>query len=185
MSAKINQHLFTLDEYHRMIDAGIFAEDDRVELINGIIIEMNPIGKNHGGNVKRLNSLFSKKLPDVIVSVQDPVQLNNLSEPQPDIALLKFRNDYYTNAHPRPDDVLLIIEVADSSLDYDRDIKIPQYADSAIIEVWIRNLIDDLLEVYRESENGKYKNIVFMHRGQNISPLNFPDLSLTVDEILG
>src|ERR1051326_964297 len=127
MSTKVNQRLFTIDEYHRMIDAGIFAEDDRVELINGIIIEMNPIGKNHSGNVNRLNNLFNKKLPDIIVSVQNPVQLNNNSEPQPDITLLKFRNDYYTNSHPKPDDVLLIIEVADSSLDYDRDEKMPQY----------------------------------------------------------
>src|SRR2546423_651438 len=101
MPTKINQHLFTIDEYHRMIDAGIFTEDDRVELLNGIIIEMNPTGKNHSGNVNRLNNIFSKRLPDIIVGVQNPVQLNNLSEPQPDIALLKFRNDYYTNTHPK------------------------------------------------------------------------------------
>jgi Uma2 family endonuclease len=186
MSTKVNQHLFTIDEYHKMIDAGVFSEDYRVELINGIIIEMNPIGKKHSGSVNRLNNIFNKRLLDeAIVSVQNPIILNNNTEPIPDIILLRPRNDFYTNSHPKPDDAFLIIEVADTSLNYDRDAKIPQYADSLIIEVWIRNLVDDLLEVYREPENGKYKNIVFMHRGQTISPLSFPHLILTIDEILG
>src|SRR5689334_9374439 len=166
MSTKVNQHLFTIDEYHKMIEAGVFDEDYRIELINGIIIEMNPIGKKHSGSVNRLNKLFSKKLMDeIIVGVQNPIILNNNTEPLPDITLLKPRDDFYTNSLAKPYDVLLLIEVSDSSLDYDRETKLPQYADSMIIEVWIRNLVDDLLEVYREPENGIYKNIVFMHRG--------------------
>src|SRR5258708_1213244 len=113
---KSTKHLFTVDEYHKMSDAGIFNEDERVELINGEIIEMPPIGSNHSGGVNRLTNNFCWKLgTQVVVSTQNPVQLNNLSEPQPDIALLKPRNDFYSKSHPKAEDVLLIIEVSDSS----------------------------------------------------------------------
>jgi Uma2 family endonuclease len=186
MSVKLMRHMFNVIEYHKMIDAGIFIEDDHIELINGEIIEMTPIGSRHAGTVKRLNNLFSNRLCDrAIISIQDPVHLNDYSEPEPDIALLKPRDDFYSNAHPKPkpDDLLLIIEIADTSIGYDREVKIPLYAESLIQEVWILNLNDALLEVYREPQNSKYQNISYLHSGQTVTPSNFADLVLTIDEI--
>src|SRR5438309_8182250 len=125
MSVQYQKHYFNVDEYYRMAEAGLLSEDDRVELIEGEIIEMSPIGSTHGGTVKRSSTFLNRKLGDaVIVSVQDPVRLNGFSEPQPDIALLKPRKDFYSNSHPTPEDVLLVIEVADTSLQYDRAVKL-------------------------------------------------------------
>src|SRR5947209_5701739 len=144
------KYLFNIEDYHKLIDAKILKEDDHVELINGEIISMTPIKSRHSGGVNRITNIFCWKLGNrVVVSVQNPVQLNNYSEPEPDITILKSRDDFYTNSHPVASAVLLLIEVSDTSLDYDRDTKLPLYANSLIPEVWIRNIKDDLLEVYR------------------------------------
>ena len=177
---------FNVDDYYRMADAGIFHEDDRVELLDGEIYEMTPIGDGHAGTVNWLSSVFTRRLGDrAVVSPQNPVRLSDYSEPQPDVAVLRRREDFYRSGKPRPGDVFLIVEVAKSSLDYDRLTKLPRYADAGILEVWIVNLADDQLEVYRKPGEGGYGERVILVRGDSIAPEALPDLVLSVDEILG
>ena len=175
-----------VSQYHQMSEAGIFSENDKVELINGEIIEMSPIGRRHTACVNRLNSVFSQLLgKKVIVAVQNPILLNNLSEPEPDIALLKPRTDFYESGHPQPQDIFLLIEVADSSIEYDRDVKIPLYASSGITEVWLVDIYQQVIIVYRyPSENG-YRDIQTLSRGEKLSISAFPENNLFVDDILG
>jgi Uma2 family endonuclease len=186
MSVQIARRYFTVDEYHRMGEAGIFSEDDRIELIEGEILEMSPIGSRHAATVKRLNMQFNNLLGDLaIVSVQDPVLLNDFSEPELDIAILRRRDDFYADAHPTAADVLLVIEVADTSVAYDHDIKLPAYARSAVPEVWIVDLLAEKVAVYADLVNGVYGNVHSCQRGETITPIHFPSLSLEVVSILG
>lgn len=158
---------FSVEDYHRMVDTGILSEQDRVELIDGEIVEMVPIGSRHAGHVKHLLRLFSEAVGDqTLVSVQDPVQLGEHSEPQPDIALLEPREDCYTAAHPTADDVLLLVEVAESSLDYDRRTKIPLYGRHRVPMVWLLNLVDRTVEVYQQPDQEGYQAIHTL-RGDN------------------
>ena len=175
-----------VSQYHQMSEAGILSENDKVELINGEIIEMSPIGRRHAACVDRINRLFSNILGiKVIVRVQNPIILNNLSEPEPDIALLKPRADFYESGHPQPQDIFLLIEVADSSLEYDRDVKIPLYATSGISEVWLVDIYEQVIIVYRyPSENG-YSDIQTLSRGEKLSIQAFPEINLVVNDILG
>ncbi len=150
-------HRYSIVDYHRMGGAGIFAHDARVELIQGEIIDMTPIGSGHAGLVKHLIRIFTHRLDDTtIIAVQDPVVLNDFSEPQPDLALLRYREDFYAKSHPRAEDVLLIVEVGDTSLQYDREIKLPLYARSGIPEVWLVDVEGKGVEVYRQPEEGGY-----------------------------
>jgi len=183
---RLNTFRLNISQYHQMSEAGIFSENDKVELINGEIIEMSPIGRRHTACVNRLNSVFSQLLgKKVIVAVQNPILLNNLSEPEPDIALLKPRTDFYESGHPQPQDIFLLIEVADSSLEYDRDVKIPLYASSGITEVWLVDIYQQVIIVYRyPSENG-YRDIQTLSRGEKLSISAFPENNLFVDDILG
>jgi Uma2 family endonuclease len=145
------RHWINVDEYRQMGEAGIFGEDDRVELIDGEIIDMPPIGSWHAAAVKRLVDRMQPLTgPDAILSVQDPIRLGDFTEPEPDIALLRRRDDYYAAAHPTAADVLLIVEVAESSLRYDRDKKLPLYARAGIPEVWLVDLNGRVLWVYRQ-----------------------------------
>ena len=186
MSVQVARRYFTVDEYHRMGEAGVFSENDRVELIEGEILKMSPIGSRHAASVKRTARLFNNLLGDrVIVSVQDPIVLDDFSEPQPDIALVKPRDDSYGAAHPGASDVLLVIEVADTSLAYDHEIKLPAYARSGIPEVWIANLIAETVEAHTELLNGSYRTVRSYRRGDSITPLHFPDLSIEVASVLG
>ena len=150
------RHRHTVDEYHRMGEADVFDVGARLELIDGEIIEMAPIGSMHAGTVTRLARLLERAVGDTaIVYVQNPVVLNNRSEPQPDLALLKPRDDFYTERYPAPEDVLLIIEVSESTLRYDQEIKVPMYARTGIPEVWIVDLTSNQLHRYRQpSEYG-------------------------------
>ena len=183
---RLNTFRLNISQYHQMSEAGIFSENDKVELINGEIIEMSPIGRRHTACVNRLNSVFSQLLgKKVIVAVQNPIILNNLSEPEPDIALLQPRADFYESGHPQPQDIFLLIEVADSSLEYDRDVKIPLYASSGITEVWLVDIYQQVIIVYRyPSENG-YRDIQTLSRGEKLSISAFPENNLFVDDILG
>jgi Uma2 family endonuclease len=186
MSVQVEKWVFTVDEYHRMSQAGILSEDDRVELIEGEIIKMSPIGKLHASCVKRLNAILNRRVGQfAIVSVQDPIQLNEHSEPEPDIALLKLRDDFYSQQLPFAEDVLLIIEVGDTSVEYDRNVKLPLYARAGIGETWLANLPADKLEVYSEPVNGIYERVGELRRGESISPEAFPTVVLKVEEILG
>lgn len=186
MSVQIERRWFNVDEYYRMIDAGILSEDDRVELIEGEVIKMSPIGKFHAACVKRLNELFVFLVGrTATISVQDPIRLNDFSEPQPDIALLKRRDDFYSSGHPTPEDVLLVVEVADSSVQYDRTIKMPLYARSGIPEVWLVDVARDLVEVYARPVNGRYQDFREVRRGETLTLSSLPNLVISVDDILG
>lgn len=170
-----------------MVAAGILSEDERIELIRGEMVEMTPIGNRHAGCVRRLNRLFSSRLASrAVIDVQDPIPLaNQQSEPQPDLALLRYQEDCYTAQPPKPEDVLLVVEVADSSLLYDRDIKMPLYAESGIPEVWLVDLASDSIFVYRRPSPVGYQEVRQRRRGEEITLEAFPDLRFYIDEILG
>ena len=186
MSVQTQRRLFTVKEYHLMNEAGVFGEDDRVELIEGEIIQMAAIGTRHASCVKRLLRQFNI-IPDdqAIIGVQDPIHLTERTEPQPDFVLLQHRADYYDTAHPIPSQVLLLIEVSDITVDYDRDVKVPIYARSGIQEVWLWDLEANCLEVYRFPTANGYTSIQKFERGEIFSPLAFPDFQVSVDSILG
>ena len=181
---------FSIDEYHKMGEVGILKEDERVELIDGVITKMSPIGSEHAACVNKLNRLFSTLLPpeDATISVQNPIILDDGAEPEPDIALLKPRDDAYASGHPRPNDVLLIVEVADTSVDDDRTIKLPRYAAAGIPEMWLVNLPDRKIEVYQipvgaEADAG-YKIRVEYRLGETLSPEAFPNVKISVADVL-
>ncbi|MBI5194443.1 MAG: Uma2 family endonuclease [Nitrospirae bacterium] len=180
-------HRFNIDTYHSMISAGILHEDDRVELIEGRIVDMTPIGTRHSACVNRINSFFNWKLQGrVIVSVQNPLLLlTEESEPEPDITILKNREDFYSYELPKSEDVLLIIEVSDTSVVYDREIKIPLYARANIQEVWMVNLPENSIEIYSSPVSGGYEFRRIAKNEQTLSPQNFPEISLTAKHILG
>ena len=180
-----SRRLFTIEEYRRMADAGILVEDDRVELIEGEIVEMRAIGKEHAACVNELARLFITRLNDrAIVSIQNPVQLPPRSEPQPDLLVLRPRADRYREALPGPQDVLLLIEVADTSLARDRGIKLGLYAGVGIPEVWIVDLQRRRVLVHRRPVGDMYAEAVVVDQG-TLAPAAFPDASVTVDEVFG
>ncbi len=182
MSVVRARRLFTVDDYHRMIEAGILGEDDRVELIEGEIVTMSPIGPPHAWYVDRLALLLFLALGvRAIVRVQNPIELRPLSEPQPDLALLRPRS--YLKRHPRAKEVLLAIEVADSSLLYDRNTKVPLYAAKGIRETWVVDIRKRVVEVYRNPTAGGYKTKERRGRGDTLTIAALPGVKLKVDEI--
>lgn len=182
MTTLISPHRFTTDDYHRLVGAGALHEDDRVELIDGQIHDMMPIGPFHGGCVKWLSKRFQSLSGDRwITSTQDPVVLSEHDEPQPDLTLLRPTDDFYANAHPRAEDVFLLIEVSDSTLQLDREKKLPLYARYGIHEVWIVNLQDEAVEVYRKPTGGSYTVNRTAHSGEQLSPAAFEDASIDLD----
>jgi Uma2 family endonuclease len=186
MSLQISRRHFNLDEYYRMAAAGVLSEDDRVELIEGEIIEMSPIGSRHAACVGRLSKFLERLAGDyAIVWAQNPVQINDYSEPLLDVALLKPRSDFYAQGKPQPADVLLIIEVADSSVEYDRQIKVPLYARAGIPEMWIVNLPKDAVEVYTQPLGEAYRDIRLVKRGESLTAKAIPGLMIAVDDVLG
>ncbi|MDH3292605.1 MAG: Uma2 family endonuclease [Gemmatimonadota bacterium] len=177
---------FTVADYHRLAELGILHEDDRVELLNGQVIVMGPIGPRHAGCVDALNRLLSRLVGDFgIVRVRNPVVLGHRAEPEPDLAILRPRADWYRGSHPRPNDVLLVVEVADTSLEYDRDVKLPLYAAASIPEVWLVDLDGERIEAYRAPGSEGYGDLVTASRGETLSALHLAGLTLGVDEILG
>ena len=186
MPAQAQRLQFAVTDYHRMVDAGILAEDDRVELIEGEILQMPPVGPEHAGRVNILNRHLSLKLGErVIVAVQNPIQVNDFSEPEPDLAILQPREDFYVQGHPRPEDVFWLIEVSDSSLTFDREVKLPLYARNGVAEVWVVNVPGAVVEVYRAPAGGEFLDRSTLRRGDSLSPRAFPDLVLAVETILG
>jgi Uma2 family endonuclease len=177
---------FSVDEYDRMVEAGILREDERIELIEGEIIQMAAVGGPHVSCVIRLTDELSQwSAGRFMVSVQNPVRLGPHSEPEPDIAILRRRSALYTAGLPGPEYVLLLIEVADSSLGYDRGTKLPLYAAAGIPEVWIANLTAECVEVYRRPQGGRYLDQRVHHRGETLTPEALPDVALPVLSILG
>ncbi len=186
MSVQLRKRYFNVDDYYRMAEAGLFSEGDRVELIEGEVVEMSPTGSHHQGCVDELNALLASNVGrTAIVRVQGPIRIDDYSEPEPDIALLKPRADYYRKSHQAPADVLLVIEVADTSADYDRNVKLPLYARAGIPEAWLVILPKDLIEVHSQPKNGKYQKVQRLKRGKTLVSSTVPGLSFSVDEILG
>jgi len=157
----VQKHRLSVTDYHRMGEAGILREDARVELIEGEVVNMSPIGSTHSGTLNRLVQVFQLAVRQTaIVSVQNPVVLGIYSEPQPDLALLHPREDFYTNSHPRPEDVLLLIEVCESSLRYDHEIKLPLYARHGIPEVWLVDVDQQRLSLFRTPLGDVYQDLI-------------------------
>lgn len=177
---------FTVEDFHRMGELDILKEDDRVELLDGQIVAMNPIGPNHSGHVMRLNRDFGRLVGErALFSVQGPLELGPRVELYPDLILLLPRDDVYTRANPTPRECLLIIEVADSSLRYDREVKALVYAQAGIPELWIVDLVNEQILVYRDPSPEGYRLVQTFGRDGSIQPLAFPDLTLEVKAILG
>jgi Uma2 family endonuclease len=186
MADLLTRRRFTVDDYHRMAEAGVLTEDDRVELIEGEIVMMAPLGSRHAGKVNLLTRLWGSRLGDrAIVAVQNPVRLDRYSEPQPDIALLRPRPDFYTERHPEPADVLLLIEVSETTTETDRRVKMPLYATAGITETWLVDLDTRRIEVYRAPSAQGYQDTHVFTRGDTLSAAAFPDISLPVDQIVG
>src|SRR5262249_52216070 len=186
METEVTKKLFTVDEYYRMADAGILTEDDRVELIDGEIIEISPIGNRHQACVNRANTFFNEAFGRAaIVSNQSPLRLSNYTEPVPDVIVLKPAPDFYASRERRPGDVFLVVEVSDTTLRYDKNLKLPRYAAAGVAEVWIEDLRNDLLLVYRDPGEKGFKTSLILHRGDSISPLAFPKVTFKIDDLIG
>lgn len=185
ISTVVRKH-FTIDEFQQIAAAGVFSEDDRFELLEGEIIQMSALGPQHAACVARLNRILQRMVQDrVIVRVQNPIRLGESSQPQPDIALVQPREDFYAGGHPEPEDVLLLVEVSESSLAYDRDVKLPLYARAGIPEVWLVALLPQVVEVYRAPNEDGYGEKRTLRRSEFIAPIHLPDAELAIEHILG
>jgi Uma2 family endonuclease len=183
--ARAPRRRLTVDDYHRMGDAGILQEDDRVELLDGELFQMASIGSPHAGIVIRLESRFGAlAVGRYLVSTQNPIQILPYSEPQPDIVLLRPRADTYCSALPQPSDVLLLVEVADSSLEWDRDVKIPMYGRHGVIESWLVDLEHRTVTVFRNPTQDGYRSSVEIREGV-VSPCCFADIAITLNDLFG
>lgn len=185
MSILPSRRPFTVAEYDQMVETGILRDDDRVELIEGEIVAMSPIGSRHAACVRRLTKVLSRLLADKTeVSVQCPVAIPDWSEPNPDVALLVPRDDDYADAHPVPRQVQVLIEVSDSSLAYDKQVKEPLYAKAGIREYWIVDLKAKRIVVYKRPRSGRY-SVVHAHglRDRFTSP-RFPSIEFVVRDLL-
>ncbi len=176
---------WTLEQYHQLAEANILREEDRIELLNGQIVNISPIGKLHAAAVRRIDKLLEKILGDeFLISTQNPISLAiNDTEPQPDLVVLKPRTDFYATQHPGPEDILLLIEVADSTLEKDRSMKMPLYAQAGIVACWLVNLSEQKVEIYTEPSAKGYANIRIYREGDSIES----DLlgMVKVDRVLG
>lgn len=185
MSANL-KHYFTVSEYERMGETGIFPPDARVELIEGEIIEISPIGSRHAACVELVAEMIRDAVSgEFLVRTQNPIVLDDFSEPQPDLAVLQFRPDRYRSAHPRPGDILLIIEVADTTVHYDRHVKMPLYARAGIPEALLFNLPEDRLEYFARPEAGVYQVKEIINRGERFESTSIAGVTLDIEMILG
>ena len=186
MAVELKRYRFTRDDYHRMAQTGILSPDVRVELIDGEIIEMSPIGRRHLSVVDRLTAFFVPRVAGAAIArVQGSIALGNNGEPEPDLALLRFRDDFYATASATEEDALLLFEVADTSEPYDRRTKVPLYARFGIPEVWLVDLNRDHVVRHLEPTPTGYATTQVYRRGESLSPLAFPSLLVAVDDILG
>jgi hypothetical protein len=185
IQTEVRRRRFTREEYHRMADAGILHEDDRVELIEGEIVLMTPIGRRHAACVAELTRLLVPAVANrALLWPQNPITLPNESEPQPDIVLLRPRADRYRQDDAHPEDVLLLVEVADTSQRYDRSVKLPLYGAAGVPEVWIVDLPGEVIEIYRRPTPSGYSQVEQIGRGGVVAPVAFLDIVLPVDTIL-
>ena len=202
MSAQLEKWHFNVDQYYRLAEVGVLKPDDRVELIEGEIVKMSPIGSPHAACVAKFINVFTKGRNLVATLwVQNPVRLSNFSEPVPDVALVKprddfyaehlptaddaLREDFYAERHPTPEDVVLIIEWSDTTILSDRNVKIPLYGRAGIPEAWLGNLPKKMIEVYCDLAKGRYRKCLKFKRGEVLVSPTVPGLSLKVSEIIG
>ncbi len=185
MAVQLIRYRFTVADYHRMVEAGILTEENRVELLDGEIVEMAPIGSRHAACVNRLTQLLAEQVGRrAIVSIQNPIPLGEHSEPQTDLALLKPRPDFYAQSHPGPEDVLLVAEVTEASAEYDRKVKVPLYSKFGVPEVWLVDLQGKKIEVYRHPSSEGYRELSAVQPGESLAPLALPDLVLSAEAVL-
>jgi Uma2 family endonuclease len=169
-----------------MAQAGILLEDDRIELIEGEIIEMSPIGPLHAAIVARASAHFFRTFGNVAqVNVQNPIRLSDDTEPQPDLTLLRLRPDFYASHTLGPQDIFLVVEIADTSMTYDRCLKMPLYACSGIVEAWLIDVSRGTITIYRDASPDGYASSRVVRRGERLAPAAFPDCLLAVEDILG
>ncbi|MCC3447008.1 MAG: Uma2 family endonuclease [Microcoleus sp. PH2017_25_DOB_D_A] len=181
----LDLRLLTVQEYDRMTEIGIFDEDERVELLAGQIVKMAAKGTAHGAAVKRTEKLLENRLGErVLVRLQDPVRLDNYSEPEPDISVVIPDPLYYEDHHPTPSEIYLIVEVADTTLRTDCGIKAKIYAESGIADYWVLDVNNRQLHVFREPSQDGYQSIAVLGDDASISPLQFPDVSFMVRDML-
>jgi Uma2 family endonuclease len=185
MAVELTHVRFSVGEYHRIAEAGILGEDDRVELIDGELVRMSPVGRVHAATVRRLNRLLAAQAGDLLlVDIQNPLQLSDDTEPEPDVAVLRYRADFYEAATPAVADTYFLIEVADSSLAYDRQVKIPRYARAGIPEVWLVDLDNRRFERHSNPALEGYRDVVAIGPGQALASTVVSGLVLAADQIL-
>lgn len=177
---------FTVDQYERMVEVGILDADARVELLDGEIVAMSPVGPPHASTVDRVNQLFVLRLVGLaIVRVQNPLRLEPRSEPEPDFVVLEPRPDFYASRHPTARDTLFVVEVCDSTLRLDLRVKMPIYASQGIAEAWVVDLAGERVLVHTNPDGGKYRHVHPVRRGEAITPVALPEVRFEVDEIFG
>jgi hypothetical protein len=175
---------FTRQAYHQMLDVGVLNPNDRLELLDGEIMMMSPIGPNQSGLIRRLTDFFVKHLPDSIeCSIQLPLAVSDHSEPEPDVALVRRRDDDYRTEHPGPEDVVLIIEVAQSSRNIDLGIKLRLYAEAGIKEYWVVDVDHKSVIVHRQLQGAEYRDVQSFGPGSTIAPIDVPSCPLDVGNL--
>lgn len=184
MSQILDTYRFSVEEYHRLGEVGILGENDRIELLDGELLIMSPIGKRHAKAVRNLNQLFARRVGNhCVVDCQNPFILSARSEPQPDFLLLRPEM-LESDELPRPEDIFLLLEVADSSISYDRGVKLQFYAEAGVREVWILNLTNDVVECYREPQGRAYLRNTMARRGETLEVEALPGTSFAVADLL-
>jgi len=180
----VKRRALTVEAYHRMGEVGILAPDERVELIQGEVVEMAPIGSRHAGMVARLTRLLVEAAGNrALVFVQNPVRLSRTSEPQPDFAVLRPRADDYQSATPLPEDVFLLVEIAETSLKYDRELKAPLYAAHSIPELWVVDVTDKVLWTHRDPLAGSYTRVERTDRPGKLRLAAAPDIEVDLGRL--
>jgi Uma2 family endonuclease len=186
MGIALNRYHFTVDDFNFLHDQGKFKPDDRLELIEGEIYEMSPIGSFHARCVDFLSNMLAALLfRKCIVRTQSPVILNDLNQPQPDLAVIRYQEDFYKHSHPKASDILLVIEVSDTTVELDRNIKFPKYASAHIPEAWLIDLRAERIEVHSDPKEETYGTVRIYQRGEEIFSETIPEIKFSVDNILG
>jgi Uma2 family endonuclease len=185
MEIEVTKKLFTVHDLRQMEQAGILHEDERIELIDGEIVQMSPVGRRHTVCVNRANTLFVRALDHrALLSPQNPLRLSDWTMPMPDIVAFKYRDDFYAQKEPTHEDVFFVLEVSDSSLSYDLKVKLSRYASAGIPEYWIADVQNDILRVHRSPTANTYAVALTLGPGEHVSPDAFPDIRFRVEEIL-
>ncbi len=182
---KLPRYRLTVDDFEKIGKIGIFKEDDRIELVEGDLIKMAPIGQKHLGVVLWLDRKFNAALSpsSALISVQNPIRLNKHSELYPDVAILRPRDDFYIGGKPTADDILLVVEVSDTTLHYDRETKIPLYARYKIPEAWLVDLPNKRIEIHLQPSKNQYRKTLRPERIRQITPSTIPGVSINLAEL--